>query len=173
MKTAFKIIGFFLLTLVLVVLHIFFKEFLPYPWVNFNFLFLMMIWLTIAIGTTQVLWLTLLPAFIIELFSSTPFGLQSIAIVVSIAILNWILLNVFTNHSVLIVLLAGLVGIIIYRSIFVVFYFLSAFLDSTFSITSQTLIDWGWEAFFTTLWLTLFYVISSLFIKKFKPHYIK
>jgi hypothetical protein len=175
MRTIVKNIGIILIIMFIIIFHILVKEFFSYPWNNTNILFLSMIWLIIVTGKGEILWLMLIPAFLMELFSSTLFGLQSFAFLFSLSILSLILLTVFTNYSIYIVFLSGIIGMFLYRTIFVLFYFLNTFfkLPLTYSLTTELFIDWGWETILTSLLLTVVYFISTRFIKKLKPNYIQ
>lgn len=148
------------------------KEFLPYPFDQINVIFVAMVWLIILSSRLEIIWLGAPLAFLLEIFSSAPFGLNSFVLLLSFLLVYWLLANFLTNRSFLIVLLLGLIGMTFYRLVFIA-------VEQLFGLTSGT--NWTWsgalslyalEVVLTAVALTLFYLLTSLFVKKLNPSYV-
>jgi hypothetical protein len=142
---------------------------------NLNFLniiLLVFLWLMIFNSQGKFWPYILYTALLSDLFENTPFGVVSISLIFSLIIIHWLLLNIFTNRSLVIVFFSGLISVILFRLIFsaaVFFYHLTS--------NQNTGLREYWpfylkESLITAGFLTLVYLVSSFFVKKLHPEYV-
>lgn len=174
MQSFLKFIAWTILLVLIFILHFVILSILPYPFNRLNIIFLALVWLIFFVGNPRVLLLVLPMAFFLELFSTAPFGLLSFALIVSLSALSWFLFNIFTNRSIFIVFLSGFLGIVVYRLLFFgTLFVVDFFIKKPFAVTTTMLPSLLYEASFTAVILTLFYLITSSFIKRLNPRYVK
>ncbi|OGH70343.1 MAG: hypothetical protein A2754_00230 [Candidatus Magasanikbacteria bacterium RIFCSPHIGHO2_01_FULL_47_8] len=148
-------------------------NFLPFPINRINIVYMALLWLTVNKGTATVIWLALILSFLTELFSSTPFGVDMAALLMSLIFLNWFLLNIFTSHSWYTVFFSGLIGFICYRVLGLLFLVLAMIVGhGSLSFNYRLITNFLLEAALTSLTLTLLYLIASLFKNRLNPKYI-
>ena len=111
-------------------------------------------------------------AFVNELFEKTSFGLTALPLIFTLLFVHWLLLNIFTNRSLITVFLGGFCALILYRLLYITvdFLFYSAVNQSVFESTQLKL--FLTEAILTAVLLLLGYSISAFFIKRLHPEYI-
>jgi len=159
--------------LTIFIAHIAMVNFLPFPINRINLIYMALVWLVISKGTTSAIWLALVLSFLTEIFSSTPFGVNMAALILSLIFLDWFLLTIFTNHSWYMVFFSGLVGFISYRALGIIFLILAALMShGAISLNYRLITDFLLEAALTSLALALTYLIASLFKNRFNPNYI-
>jgi len=169
LKTLLLTGGGFLIFLI----HILFIYLSPYPINRLNFLFIILLWLVIYKNNPFVLWAALPLSFSAELFSSLPFGLSTAALLFSLFMEHWLLLNIFTNHSWYIVLLCGFTALISYRILFLTFISGAALFKMTdYSLQWNFFSDLLVEGLINAGALTSLYLFSRLFSRRFNPRYI-
>lgn len=146
---------------------------LPYPVNRLNFLFIILLWLIIYKNDPLILWVALPLSFSTELFSSAPFGLSTAALLFSLFLEHWLLLNIFTNHSWYIALLCGFTALLSYRILFLIFMSGAALLKITdYSLQWSILPDLLMEGAINACALTALYLASRSFSKRLNPRYI-
>lgn len=156
----------------MVVLHIILKQTEIVPFFYLHTIFIVMVWLILYQATPRVLWIALLPLLVLELFSATPFGLNSLALLITLSLLSWLLLTVFTNHSWPTVGLAGLIGMLFYRLL--LFGIVKIFVrNSGFEITKDIIFEWVLESVITAVALVIWYGITTRFVKRLRPQYVR
>ena len=163
-----------LLLLITVAVHVFVIELLPYPFNQINTIFLVAVGLLILTVNMKNLWICLLFGFVLEFFSTLPFGVVLSALLISGVLVYWILTNVFTHRSLYMVFLTGGIGIFIYRIIIIGIMTFRNFLHHNTIVVDfhKTCIDMIVEVLTTTITLTLFYLLLHAFVKKLRPEYI-
>ncbi|MCX6779675.1 MAG: hypothetical protein NT034_00660, partial [Candidatus Magasanikbacteria bacterium] len=111
-------------------------------------------------------------AFVNELFEKTSFGITALPLIFTLLFVHWLLLNIFTNRSLITVFLSGFCALILYRLLFIGsdFLFYSAADQSTFNAPQLKL--FLTEATLTASVLGVGYLISAFFIKRLHPEYI-
>ncbi|KKQ41199.1 MAG: hypothetical protein US58_C0004G0036 [Candidatus Magasanikbacteria bacterium GW2011_GWA2_37_8] len=163
------------LTLIITVifLHLALRDWFDFPFNCFNLIFLFLGAAIIIWPQNNNLWLVLPTVLISELFSVVPFGVSAISLFISFLITNWLLLNIITNRSILIVLFAGIFSFILYRLLFYLFLIGGQLFGSSIDLLwSEIIISWLWECVLTIGILVLFYLITTLFTKRFNPSYV-
>lgn len=162
-----------LIMTIITVLQVAVREFLPFPFNHINVIFLGLVWLVLFTNSTTVLWLVLPPALLLELFSPLPFGLNSFALVVGLCVSSWLLTVLFTNHSSSIAFLVGLIGMTVYRILFLLLIFFASFFNYQLVFSGSIALEWLSEIFLTNVLLVLVYFTSQRFFKRLQPQYVK
>ncbi len=147
-------------------------DFLPYPINRINVIIATILGMFIFTADIRALFLIIPTGFLLEILSSTPFGISSVSLAVSLVAVGWVLLNILTNRSVFIVILSGLMAVIIFRFLFTIL--LLIFGNSTWVViwSGQSIINLFFEAIFTALVLLIGYVAVGYLVKRFRPEYI-
>ena len=106
-----------------------------------------------------------------DLFEKTSFGITALAMIITLVFVHWVLLNIFTNRSLITVFLSGLGAAILYRVLFVIFIFLR-YSSAPTIISSDILKIFFIESILTAVVLSFGYLISAFFVKHLHPEYV-
>lgn len=104
-----------------------------------------------------------------DLFEKTSFGITALAMIITLLFVHWVLLNIFTNRSLITVFLSGLGAAVLYRTLFIIFNFLRYSVAAQNNITLKIFLT---EAFLTAVVLSFGYLISAFFVKHLHPEYV-
>lgn len=160
------------LILFIFTLHVAAANLLPYPLNRLNIILVAAMCLLIFNKEDKIVYIFLL-SLISELFLSTPFGLNTAALLISTAALEWILLNILTNRFFVMVFLAGLFGAFLYKaSFFGIFFLLRIFGLAEITVNETMLVGALIELAVNAVTLTFVYLISLLFVKRVNPKYL-
>lgn len=165
----FEVLKIFFLTIGIIVLHICVKQIGVAPVIYLNIVFIAIVWMILYRSSPRVLWLALTPLVVLELFSAAPFGVVSISLMVTFSILHQLLTKVFTDHSLLMVALAGFIGMVSFRLLFLAGVVLVQ--RSSYQFSFDLFFTWLLESLVTTIGLCVVYGITTRLIKRLKPHY--
>lgn len=143
---------------------------LPFPLNSLNFVFLSLI-LSIVFMEESALWLVIPMALLLESFSATPFGILSVSLLISLAIVSWMFKNILTSKSAPIVFLALFIGLAVYRTIFFTLLFLDEFFlrKPLSSNLSEILVSFGVEFSVTAISTLIIYLIVSVVVRRLLP----
>ncbi|TSC84834.1 MAG: hypothetical protein G01um101413_218 [Parcubacteria group bacterium Gr01-1014_13] len=168
MRLLWRALSLILTIWLILIAHIFVVNFLPFPFNSINITFsLLLLFLTVS-QNKKIIWLGLITSYFLELFSGSPFGIGMAATIISLLVINWFQLNILTNRSGYIVLLSLLLGIALYRILFVAFLVVSRYFFHQESLSyKQVIVDAGWEVLLSSVLLFLLQLIGSKFIKRF------
>lgn len=163
MKKIFGILMFLLYIVAILATHIFIINFLPYPYNHINVIFSVFILLFTISTHKKMIWLALFVSYFSEMFGSAPFGIGTFSLLTSLIAANWLQFNVFSNRSFYMIFFSAIIGMILYRVIFLILlaannYFLN--LDSL--PYAQMTIDAGWEVLLSS---TLSFVIYLMYLR--------
>jgi len=168
-----KNIFIFLLANVLVLLHFSWRIITVYPWNLPNVIMIVFLWLIILNPREQYILIASYALLVTDLFYSSIFGIESFSQITALLLANWLLLNIFTNRSLTTVFLVGLLTMSMYKIIYIFLTFLNS------SLGGQIKPDWIFlsknfvaESIVTAIVLSIFYLLSSIFIKRLRPEYI-
>jgi hypothetical protein len=162
-----------LLTCSLFVLHVIISNLLPEPWNRLNVIFIAAMCALLFQKQTKFIWYIFILSLVGELFHSSPFGLVTGTLFMSLAIMDWVLLNLLTNRFFLIIFVAGFFGMIIYRVFYLtIFFILHQIADFSFSLSRAVIYDFLIEALINAAVLTIIFLIPTLLIKKLNPKYL-
>lgn len=155
------------------ILHIGIANILPYPFNHINVVFLVLAWQIFFDNRPRAIWYLLPLAFLLELFTVAPFGINTASLFISLIFTKWLLDNIFTNRSVYIVFLASVISLTIYRVSFIFFnYLINWFVYHVKIEVFKFFLDVGVEIVLTSMLMTGFYFVNFFFIKKFNPKYL-
>ena len=173
-KRSLLLIGFFVLQFLLSIVHLVLIDILPSPLNHFNFaLAFLILYISISIDPRD-LWQLLPFVWFQELFSSLPFGVNALALVLLVLLFNLILITIFSNRSLPTIILSSIFFVLLYRFFLLSIARLSHLLFSTeiISVNLNWFQNLGWEILFTSLITSLIYFILSFFLKRLRPEYI-
>lgn len=162
----------FLLIFFILITQIFVINFLPYPFDHINVIILSLLWLIILTNDSTIVWLILLLTWLIELLSATPFGIDIVAIMTTLLIMNWLLTHILTNRSIYLTFILTLLGLIIYRSVFSILLAIGNFILPSFNLNRETAITMILEIILTGLVGGICYLLSYKLIRKINPSYV-
>jgi hypothetical protein len=173
MKLLWRMLLLLLTILLIMVAHIFVVNFLPFPYNYINITFSLLLLLLTTGSNKKIIWLGLTVSYFLELFSGIPFGIGMAATIISLLIINWFQLNILTNRSGYMVFLSLLLGITLYRILFVVFLAINNyFLHRKILPYKNIIADAGWEIALSSVILFLLYILAARFLKRQNPIYI-
>lgn len=177
MRKILKFLSFLILILGIFFLHLFVINCLPTPFNHINVIFLAILWLIILSVSKDALMVSLPLAFLLELYTSQFFGIYSLSLIISLSVINWFLMNIFTNRSIYIMFLSCFFGLFLYKFLFIVLIILGDFLlyfkRNLFFSWESYLLESFWEIILTSFLGVLFLFTLSLFFKSLNPKYIK
>ncbi|OGH91797.1 MAG: hypothetical protein A2534_04705 [Candidatus Magasanikbacteria bacterium RIFOXYD2_FULL_39_9] len=160
---------FFLSIFLILAAHIFVVNFLPFPFSHINIIFSLSLLILTISPSSRVLWLALITSYVSELFSSIPFGIGTAALFISLLIINWFQLNILTNRSVYMIFLSAILGISLYRALFVLLLTVNNYFYSLAPLPyREILADAGWEVLLSSLLLFFLYLLDVKFLRHFR-----
>ena len=161
---------FFLLVIVQVTLLGNFSFFL----LHFNLIIVGLVLLLNLIVFEKFLPVVIFSGVLLDLYSSLPFGVYSLTLILTFVVLEILFVNFFTNHSLYSIVLLGVVATVVYNLIFLLLNGLMYLLNFSNYVSGQAyLIDAALQVFDNAIILIIcFFVINSI-SKKFKPIFIK
>ncbi len=172
-KKVFILLFKIFLTLIIFIINIGIANLLPQPWNHINLIILIAIWLLIFRNQFEFIRYLFVLSIISELFHSTPFGLNTAALIITVAALDWLLLNLLTNRFFLIVFVAGVLSIIIYRLTAILLLYLSSFIiGGSVNLSQSFLLTLFLEALVNGVILVIAYLVPTIYTKKFNPSYL-
>lgn len=174
MRPLWRTLRFFITISLILIAHIFVINFLPFPFNHINITFsLLLLFLTIGLDK-KIIWLALIVSYFSELFSGAPFGIGIAATIISLLMINWFQLNILTNRSQYMVFLSLLLGVALYRVLFVVFLTVNSYFFHQKTLPYKEIIaDAGWEILLSPVIIFLLYFLSSKFLKRLNPTRVK
>ncbi len=156
--------------LAILIAHIFVVNFLPFPFNHINITFsLLLLFLTVN-SDKNIIWLGLIVSYFSELFSGASFGIGIAATIISLLVINWFQLNILTNRSGYMVFLSLLLGVTLYRILFVILLTINNYFSHKATLSyAEIVADAGWEILLSSVVLFLLYFIGSKFLKRLNP----
>lgn len=155
------------------IVHIGLANILPNPWNNLNILLLISIWLIINREYFSFIKYLFIISLISELFHSTPFGLITATLFLTIIIFDWFLLNILTNRFFLMVWVAGFLSTISYQIIFIFLIYIKSYFSGMHLVLNQGFyMQIIWSSIINGSILTIAYLIYILYHKKYNPSYL-
>jgi len=176
-KKFLKILGAIFLIIFLAFFEISFISLLPAPFNRFSLFLSVIFFISIVISYHHALWLGFLEGIILNIFSVFPFGSISLAIIISLAVINFLLNNFFTNKSLYSLVILGILGNLIYLINlilikFIFFLFGIGGNDISEALSPFSLSESLWQNAFNILMLILFFYIFNFWGKKIKALFL-
>lgn len=166
MRLLWGTIKLFIYIVLILALHIFIVNFLSFPFNHINIIASLFLLLLTVSTNKRVLWLALIISYFSELFSSVPFGIATAALLTSLLIINWFQMNILTNRSVYMIFLSAILGIALYRIIFI---FLLAAYNYFFNLPNlpykEIMADAGWEIMLSSIALFVLYFLDAKLLR--------
>lgn len=172
-----KVILFLINLLVLVFLvigNIALSLVLPYPFSKVSLLFAgLIIWLLWS-AKGNVVWFTFFVSFITELYSALPFGIILFSSTAAMLFGLWLYRQIFTNRSWHAALVISVIILGFYRLFYIFGLVVLRIFNFDIIIPWQALfVTVFWEILFTTILVSLFYLILSRFSRRLRPGVIE
>lgn len=154
---------------VLLLLHYSISYILPWPWNNFNILFLAIVLFIMGWESESAVWLGFILHFFIELYSITPFGLVLFSSTISIFATYKLYILFFTNRSWYSALALSASAILIYRIIYTILFIILEFSqDSLDIVIGVMLLPYLMELVLTSITAGIVIFILSRTIPRFQ-----
>lgn len=168
--TVIKIIAVFLVFTI----NIFTVNILPYPFNHLNSIFIGTFLFLIFSKNSRAFWFAAPLALLSEFFSSMPFGANTAALLASMLVIEWTLVNLLTTRTILTCLASFLIGFITYRFVFiaVLIFFQLLNLSDKIILTKIFFANIGVELAVNALLTLLLYPVISFFIRRPNPRYL-
>ena len=112
-----------------------------------------------------VVWLSFVMHFLIELYSTAPFGTILFSGTIATLIIYWLAESVFTNSTVLVALGLSTIGLIVYRAIYTVFLVASSVVldTNTGLLQGSIMLVFLWELLFTSILVGILYMAIEFY----------
>lgn len=173
MEIAKKIIFYTVGILAIFILHVFVVSFLPPPLNHLNIIIAALLWILLYRSIDAALWAALALGLVMELYSSVPFGLHLLAFLFSLTLVRWLLLTIFTSHSLLIVAVASLVASMTYRGLLLLLVVITSFLARQPPVYDSSIwFDYFSEFILTAGALVVSGMITRHWRRRLNPRYI-
>ena len=118
MRLFFKILSALIGFFVIFFLHIFCINVLPFPFNRLDIIFVTVWWGVCHKNHSAQWWSALFLGLLTELFASSPFGLATLSLLLSLYTGRWLMQNVFTSHAWPVVLISALASLTVYHIVF-------------------------------------------------------
>jgi len=141
---------------------------------SFNLVLAVLVILLFLVDLKGLIFFTLFSGFILDLYSSLPFGLFMISLFLTALVLEMFLFNLLTNRSFYSVISLGLLAVILFNIIFLAIssaIYLFGLSDFYFNFRSWP--SWLYQLLNISIILTVIFFIVNAFSKKFKPNFIR
>ncbi len=173
MKRIIKLVSALFGILGIFFLHVFSINIFPYPLNRIDVAFVFLWWLVIVKPANQTWWIILSVSFLSELYSSSPFGISTLALIMSLWAGRWLVTNIVTGHSWYIILLSTILVLTAYHAIFLGMLAIHHMLYH---------VDWNINVPFlfatligisiSTALMMIVYAVNRLYRRELKPNYI-
>lgn len=158
MKRIARLILACLSVVAMVFFHLVFVSVLPVPLRSLNVLFGAVILYLVLTGKGGAVWLAFATNGILELYASTPFGIQMFSSVISVLISFWALRELFINSSWYAVAAISAGSLAFYRILYTLILFLFNPPGYPFPSLRFLAAAYGWEMALTASFVTVSYI---------------
>ncbi len=173
MRLVFKILLYLSILFAVIVAQLGISLVLPFPFNNLDLLFLLLLWLLFFWSLENVLLGAIGIGFLLELFTALPFGVNLFSLPLAILLINWFMKTFFTNRSLLIIIIIGSTGVVIYRAVYLLLILASNLFFKTIAFAWQDiLLNISAEIILTTIALAVMYLIGLFFTARLRSQYI-
>lgn len=160
--------------ILLVSMNISLTYLLPLPFSRLNLaLAILIVWMLWS-GKGIVVWWMFFTSFIVELYSTSPFGTILFSSTLAMLLGYWFYRHIFTNRSWYAAIILTIAIILFYRTIYTLLLIILSILEVANPIPWKLFFLASlWEILFTTLLVALFYLILSRFSRRLKTAVIE
>lgn len=129
------------------------------PVSSLNIILSLIIFFAIILNYKKSLWYAFGAGLFIELFSGYAFGITTLALILTVVIVNWLFNNFFTNRSFYSLMILGFIATIVYNLLITITLFSLALsgrniIGFEFSFFNQYL----WQPFFNLIVLAIIFI---------------
>lgn len=133
--------------------------------------------ISISINYRFALWIGFLEGIILNVFSVFPFGSIALALLLSLAAVNFLLNNFFTNKSLYSLIFLGILGNLIYLfnlvAIKFAFFLFGIGGENISEAFSPFILDeFGWQILFNVIFLIVFFYVFNFWGRKVKAVFV-
>ena len=167
MRPFIRFVSIMLGVLLLSATHIGLAFILPFPWSKINIIFVLLIILLFWWDSGYIIWLAFFSHLLIELYTTTPFGVLLFSGTISFLLAFWFYRYFFTNRSWYAAATLGLLTILIYRAL----YFFGLLSYKVLGLT--TILPWQnilltsmWEIVLSVPAIMLIFFVCSRFSRR-------
>lgn len=168
-----KILINFITLIVLGIIQVSFLSTWLFPINSLNLILSLVIFVTVIISFNKGLWWAFGLGIFLQLYSSLPFGLETLSLIFVVFAVNFLFTNIFTNRSLYSLLILGLIGTICYNLFIIVGYFLLIFLN--FNVLAFKFDLWllfFWQTILNLIILTIVFFAYYIFTSRLKNSFI-
>ncbi|MFA5029441.1 MAG: hypothetical protein WC518_01665 [Patescibacteria group bacterium] len=170
----YKIIIFILIILLVFIVQNAFLDNLSFFFFSFNLLLITLVLLVDLADFKLALWFSLVGGFLLDTYSSLPFGIFLLTLFLTAIVLKFLFFNFFTNRSLYSLIILGLVAVLVYQGGFLL-------LSSLFYLLGFSDFLAGWSFIWLisaqlvnmTIVLTVSFWLINKLSKFFKPIFLK
>ncbi len=174
MKLLWKMFSIFLTILLILIMHIFIINFLPFPFNRINVAFSLLLLLSIINPDKKIIWLGLIISYFLELFNGVPFGAGILATLTGLLATNYLRINALTGRSWRTMFSSLTFGIIIYRTSLILTLFINNyFFHHGLFPYKEMVMNAGWEILLSSAFIFLIYIITANFLNRSKLTLLK
>lgn len=106
MNNFFRIIA----IIIIGIIQISFLTTWPWPVNSLNLVLSLAIFLTVIVNYSRGLYFSLFAGLFLELYTSLPFGITTLSLLITVVVVNLLFNNFFTNRSLYSIMLLGVIG---------------------------------------------------------------
>lgn len=170
MQLILRLLAYAFALISMTILHLGVSYILPSPWSHVNSLFIVLSLILFARNSGSVIWMAFFAHLLIELYTTTPFGIVLYTSTIAMVIGYWLSVAVITNRSwYSLSLLTGMI-LLVYRLGYMLLLAVTQIVTNNRYNWSALLADLGWEWVFTTITVTIIAIILRLaHVRSFSP----
>jgi hypothetical protein len=172
MKKTIKYIFLIVGILLMLFLHLIVLNLLPFPANQIHIIFIATMWLVFFVNKREVLWVILPLVVVAELWGDVPFGVNSSALLLATVLNRFLISNFFTNRSIFIIFISGIIGMAVYRIIYFLLVGLTTIQSAAPLLKVSGLLNLFFGILLTSFGLLIVYALTINYIKRFNPQYL-
>lgn len=154
----------FLTSFAINVVHLSISMLLPHPVSSINTVFIGFVFILLFWEPSVVVWVALITSYLIELYSTTPFGIVLFSVTAAAVCMLWVYNYVFTNKTYFTAGALIFSSLIIYRFIFVLLIFILETIGSDIILISALIKNFLLEILISTILCTIMFLFLQIFL---------
>ncbi len=141
---------------------------LPYPLSKVHVLMIALVLIMLRTQSGSVVWLSLVFYFLTELYALSPAGVVLFSGTIGMLFLYWFFQSSVTNRSYIAAVALAVLGVIIFRTLYIVSLAgVSFFSEYTMPPVGRLIPLFGWEILMTAIGMSLVYGLARLRMREF------
>lgn len=151
MRLILLLVGYTTLLLAITIFHLGARYILPAPWDQINVIFIFLLFFLFIRQSGSVIWMTFFSHMLIELYTTTPYGIVLYSSTLAMVAMHWFMIRVITNRTWYSVTLLSIIGLLLYRSLYTLGIIITSFATGQVYNWRALASDLGWELCLTSL----------------------